>query len=124
MRGSTAGRVPPAGEGGGCTQAEGLRPGPVGLSEGHDDKEPQARREQQELALSQREGGPRAEVSSGLAPSGAPRESVPCSWRFSAPVGRYFIQSLSTAHLYSFSKSMFKKLICLRCILSMHSYAL
>lgn len=73
MRGSTAGRVPPAGEGGGCTQAEGLRPGPVGLSEGHDDKEPQARREQQELALSQREGGPRAEVSAGLAPSGAPR---------------------------------------------------
>ena len=56
MGGSKAGRVPPVGEGSGCTHAEGLRPGPVGLSEGHDDKEPQARREQQELALSQREG--------------------------------------------------------------------
>ena len=73
MGGSKAGRVPPVGEGSGCTHAEGLRPGPVGLSEGHDDKEPQARHEQQELALSQREGGPRAEVSAGLAPSGASR---------------------------------------------------
>ena len=63
MRGSTAGRVPPAGEGGGCTEAEGLRSGPVGLSEGRDDEEAQARCEQQELALSSvREGpGPRCQ---------------------------------------------------------------